>query len=76
MLNVSLQEAKDDLLKLINLVEQGESVFIITNSIKVKLVPIIETPKPRVFGQHRNQATMNEDFNDPLPDNFWLEDTK
>jgi antitoxin (DNA-binding transcriptional repressor) of toxin-antitoxin stability system len=76
MLNVSLQEAKDDLLRLINLVEHGENVFIITNHIKIKLVPVIETTKPRVFGQHRNQATISENFNDPLPNSFWLGETE
>jgi len=32
MLNISLQEAKDKLPELINLVEQGEEVFIIGNN--------------------------------------------
>ena len=32
MLNISLQEAKDKLSELINLVEQGEDVFIIGNN--------------------------------------------
>lgn len=72
MLNVSLQEAQTDLLKLINLAEQGENVFILNNNIKIKLVAITEPPKPRTFGQHHNQAIMSEDFNDPLPDSFWL----
>ncbi|MGB3559563.1 MAG: DUF2281 domain-containing protein [Geitlerinemataceae cyanobacterium] len=28
--------------------------------------------KPRVFGQYRGQIWMSDDFNDPLPDEFWL----
>lgn len=30
------------------------------------------TPKQRVFGQYRGQIWMSDDFNDPLPDEFWL----
>ncbi|MDY6781391.1 MAG: DUF2281 domain-containing protein [Cyanobacteriota bacterium] len=26
----------------------------------------------RVFGQYRGQIWMSEDFNEPLPDEFWL----
>ena len=33
---------------------------------------VSETPKPRVFGQYRGRIWMSEDFNDPLPDEFWL----
>ena len=73
MLSISLQEAKDKLPELINLVEQGEEVFIIgNNKTKIKLVSFTEKPKKRMFGQHRDLAIMSEDFNSPLPDNFWL----
>ena len=72
MLNVSLQEAKDKLPELINLVEQGEDIFILgDNKIKIKLVSFTEQKK-RQFGQHRDQAAMSKDFNSPLPDSFWL----
>ena len=73
MLNVSLQEAKDKLPELINLVEQGEDIFILgDNKIKIKLVSFTEQQKKRQFGQHRDQAVMSNDFNSPLPDSFWL----
>ncbi len=46
MLNISLQEAKDKLPELINLVEQGEEIFIIgDNKTKIKLVSFTEKPK-------------------------------
>ena len=73
MLNISLQEAKDKLSELINLVEQGEEIFIIgDNKTKIKLVSFTEKPKKRVFGQHRELVMMSEDFNSSLPENFWL----
>ena len=28
--------------------------------------------QPRVLGMHRGMIWMSDDFNDPLPDEFWL----
>ncbi|MCX7083975.1 MAG: type II toxin-antitoxin system Phd/YefM family antitoxin [Methylococcales bacterium] len=73
MLNISLQEAREKLPELISLAEQGEEVFIISeNKSKFKLVYSEEKPKKRVFGQHREKVKMSDDFNNSLPDNFWL----
>jgi antitoxin (DNA-binding transcriptional repressor) of toxin-antitoxin stability system len=70
---VTVQEAEGHLLELIGLVEQGEEVVITyDDQPKVKLVPIVEPPQKRVFGQHRGQVWMSPDFDDPLPDDFWL----
>ncbi|MDP2902387.1 MAG: hypothetical protein Q8N96_04680 [Methylovulum sp.] len=73
MLNISLQEAQNKLPELINLVEQGEDVFILgDNQTRIQLVSFTEKSKKRVFGQHRGLATMSEDFDNPLPNSFWL----
>jgi antitoxin (DNA-binding transcriptional repressor) of toxin-antitoxin stability system len=70
---VTVQEAEARLLELIALVEQGEEVVITYDDRpKVKLVPLVKPPQKRVFGQHRGQVKMSPDFNDPLPDEFWL----
>jgi antitoxin (DNA-binding transcriptional repressor) of toxin-antitoxin stability system len=70
---VTVQEAEGHLLELIALVEKAEEVVIIhDDQPKVKLVPIVEPPQKRVFGQHRGQVWMSPDFDDPLPDDFWL----
>ena len=31
-----------------------------------------EQPKRRIFGLHEGQGWMSEDFNQPLPDEFWM----
>ncbi|MGI2906563.1 type II toxin-antitoxin system VapB family antitoxin [Tolypothrix sp. VBCCA 56010] len=31
-----------------------------------------QAPKKRVMGLHKGQIWMSEDFNDPLPDEFWM----
>ena len=70
---VTVQEAEGHLLELIGLVEKGEEVVIThDDQPKVKLVPIVEPPQKRVFGQHRGQVWTSPDFDDPLPDDFWL----
>ena len=70
---IAVQEAESHLLELICLVEQGEEVVIAhNNQPRVKLVPIVEPPKKRVFGQHRGKVWMSPDFDAPLPDDFWL----
>jgi len=70
---VTVQEAGGHLLELISLAEQGEEVVIVHNDqAKVKLVPFGQPPQKRVFGQHRGKVWMSPDFDDPLPDDFWL----
>ncbi|NJN11923.1 MAG: DUF2281 domain-containing protein [Richelia sp. RM1_1_1] len=31
-----------------------------------------EQPKRRIFGLHEGQGWMSEDFNESLPDEFWM----
>jgi antitoxin (DNA-binding transcriptional repressor) of toxin-antitoxin stability system len=70
---VTVEEAETRLLELIGLAEQGEDIVIAhQDQPKVKLVPIGQVPQKRVFGQHRGKIWMSPDFDDPLPDDFWL----
>jgi antitoxin (DNA-binding transcriptional repressor) of toxin-antitoxin stability system len=70
---VTVQEAEGHLLELIALVEQGEEVVITyDDQPKVKLVPLVKPRQNRWFGQHRGQLWMSPDFDDRLPDDFWL----
>jgi len=72
--NVTLQEAESHLDELLELVDQGEEIIITKGDQPcAKLVGISPlSRKPRTFGQHKGKAWMSEDFNAPLPDNFWL----
>jgi antitoxin (DNA-binding transcriptional repressor) of toxin-antitoxin stability system len=73
---VTVEEAGARLLELISLAEQGEEVVIAyEDQPKVKLVPIRRDPQKRVFGQHRGKIWMRPDFDDPLPESFWLSGT-
>jgi hypothetical protein len=64
-----LQEAK----------EQGVSIEtitlrLLTNSILTKQKPAeaLSSKQQRVFGQYQGRISMSEDFDEPLPDSFWL----
>jgi hypothetical protein len=40
------------------------------NNTSVEVIP--SPPKQRVLGLHQGMGWMSDDFNDPLPDEFWL----
>ncbi len=71
---VTVEQAEGHLDELMDLAASGEEVVIEKGDhCKVKLTPIPHTgAKKRVFGQHKGQIWMSDDFDDPLPDEFWL----
>lgn len=72
-MTIDVKEAQMDLSKLLALALQGEQVVISENDESiVELVPIRKEQKRRVAGLHRGAMRMHTDFNDPLPDEFWL----
>lgn len=65
----SLQDAQDDLKKLVNDAQQGKTVVILDeNKRAVQLVPVMTTTQPRKAGSARGQITMASDFDAPLSD--------
>jgi antitoxin (DNA-binding transcriptional repressor) of toxin-antitoxin stability system len=73
MKTITLQEAQQCLPELIVLVEQGEDVFITHESLPtVKLIISSTIPKKRQFGQYAGKSQMSDDFNESLPESFWL----
>ncbi|MFZ2957099.1 MAG: toxin-antitoxin (TA) system antitoxin [Candidatus Ozemobacteraceae bacterium] len=70
---VSVQDAQKRLPELIGLATQGDEIVIAQDEqTRVRLVPFKSNPAPRVFGQYQGKITMSEDFNEPMPDDFWL----
>jgi prevent-host-death family protein len=70
---VSIDEAKDRLQDLLNLASEGNEV-IITDDGKplARLVPIASPKnKKRIAGLNRGQIWTSDDFDEPLPDEFW-----
>ncbi|NJO84028.1 MAG: toxin-antitoxin (TA) system antitoxin [Blastochloris sp.] len=72
-LTIDVADAQTKLQELLTLAMQGNEVVIAANQVPlVKLVPVRKRPQRRVAGLHRGALKMRDDFNEPLPDEFWL----
>ena len=70
---LSIAEAQGKLSQLLELAQAGHEVIIQDpKNGKARLVPLAATTVsgPRVFGLHRGEVWMSDDFNAPLPDSF------
>lgn len=71
---VSVDEAQDKLQDLLARALAGDEVIITEGGTPVaRLVPVV-TPakKRRVAGLNRGTISTSKDFDEPLPDEFWL----
>lgn len=70
---VNIHEAKTHLSELLALALAGEEVIIAkANKPIARLMPIEAPRQKRVFGLHRGEFCISSDFDEPLPDSFWL----
>ncbi|HEX6292440.1 MAG TPA: hypothetical protein VFZ66_24860 [Herpetosiphonaceae bacterium] len=70
---VDVQEAQHQLAELLTLAQQGNEVIIAEgNRPLARLVPFTPPGKPRVAGLHQGAMQMHPDFDEPLPDEFWM----
>ena len=69
---IDVQDAQKQLMQLLTLALKGADVVIAKDNVPlVRLVPVKPPQKTRTAGMHRGAMRMSEDFNDPLPDEFW-----
>ncbi len=72
---VDVKEAQTQLMQLLALALQGNEVVIAEGNIPlVRLVPVQSQLTRRVANLHKGAMRMRADFNEPLPDEFWLGD--
>ncbi|MCX6049415.1 MAG: type II toxin-antitoxin system prevent-host-death family antitoxin [Chloroflexi bacterium] len=72
---VDIQEAQTQFLHLLALALQGDDIVITEDNVPlVRLVPVQPQPLRRIADLHKGAIRMRADFNDPLPDEFWLGD--
>ena len=70
---VGIEEAQTNLSELLSLAQQGNTVIIADGDTPLaQLVPVIAQNRPNIAGLNRGAMRMRDDFNDPLPDEFWL----
>jgi prevent-host-death family protein len=70
---VSVDQAKDRLQDLLAQALAGNDVVITDHGKPVaRLVPVTRSKNKRVAGLNRGTIWTSEDFDKPLPDEFWL----
>jgi len=69
---VNMHEAKTQLSQLVARMEKGEEVILARNGKPVaRLVPVEEKPLPPLMGLLKGKGCVAEDFNDPLPAEYY-----
>jgi antitoxin (DNA-binding transcriptional repressor) of toxin-antitoxin stability system len=70
---IDLNETEAQIAELLSLLSEGtEIVFADGDKPFAKLVRITETGKARVPGLHEGAIWMSDDFDEPLPNGFWI----
>jgi len=75
---VTIHEAQTQISELLTFALEGNEVIIADgNKPLVRLAPISSTKKKhtkkRVAGLHKGKVWVSDDFDDPLPDDFWTD---
>ncbi len=69
---VDVQEAQTNLQELLSLVSKGAEIILTEGTIPLaRLVPITLPSTARVAGLHAGAVWTSEDFDEPLPEDFW-----
>jgi len=69
----TVHDAQTQLLKLLSFAMEGNEIIIVKDDKPLaRLVPISSTTQPRVPGLNKGKIWTSDDFNAPLPDEFWM----
>ena len=69
---VNVDEAKSQLADLIAIAAEGGEVIITQDGKPLaRLIPVAQVKKKRIAGLNRGSIWASEDFDEPLPDEFW-----
>lgn len=70
---VNIDEAKNQLHDLLALALAGNEIIIMKDGKPLaRLVPINSQKKERIAGLNRGKIWLGEDFDEALPDEFWM----
>ena len=70
---IDVRDAQTQLMQLLTLALKGGDVVIAKDNVPmVRLVPVKPQKKGRTAGMHQGAMRMSPDFNEQLPDEFWL----
>ncbi len=70
---VDVQEAQTRFAEILSLAMEGTEVILVSGSTPIaRLVPIVAASKPRIAGLNRGTIWTSDDFDEPLPEDFWM----
>ncbi|BAZ16544.1 toxin-antitoxin system, antitoxin component, PHD family protein [Calothrix sp. NIES-4071] len=70
-INITIEEATNNLLDLLDRVSQGEEIIILKDGQQIaRLLPALPTLPPRVPGTAAGMIKIAPDFDQPLPDDI------
>ena len=73
---VDVREIHTSLQELLSLVREGTEIVLTEGTTPLaRVVPIVLPPAQRVAGLHAGAIWTSEDFDEPLPEEFWTETT-
>ena len=71
---VDVLETQTNLQDLLSLVREGTEIVLTEGAIPLaRLVPIAVSSTPQVAGLHTGAIWTSDDFDEPLPEDFWTE---
>ena len=70
---IDVREAQTTLNELLYLVREGAEVIFMEGSTPLAhLVPMIKPMTSRIAGLHAGAICMSDDFDEPLPEEYWV----
>jgi antitoxin (DNA-binding transcriptional repressor) of toxin-antitoxin stability system len=70
---IDIRDQETDLKTLLSQVQEGTEIILVEgDKTLARLVPMAAPPGKRVAGLHPGAIRIGDDFDDPLPDEFWL----
>ena len=72
MITINIRDAQAQLPKLLSIVSEGNEVIISSDDKPLaKLIPCTSSLKKRIAGLNKGKVRITEDFDEPLPEDFW-----
>ncbi len=71
---VTVHDAETQLRELLSFAKEGNEVIIINDDKPLaRIVPSLSTDRPRVAGLSKRKFWVSDDFDTPLPNEFWMD---
>ncbi len=73
---IDVADVQNDLAGILSLLAEGAEIILTSNDKPLaRLIPIASSETQRVAGLHEGTIWTSDDFAEPLPDEFWMENS-